>query len=1183
MEEPTPNRTPETKSLLDRISQIATAVVGIVAGVALVGAVISIVSQSLRQPEDQAAAPSPPTAVPVTKTNVPKTPVNRPALPKREPIAVNVATKGGLPSGYEKVVAVTLDPKTFERQAVRSVFLRELVCQAVLIAAEDELGLATLDPAIGEVIPESEEMAGPVTVKGMAMHWGRHGKDGKQVDTLEYTISLSRPVGARVIRSDVNLILPPQEWTDAVIEQIEGLSRGKFVDFLLKAGFQKNEAKSDEVVPALNGLQNRLDFIAQFAWIQHLRARIRVEGDSPETLSGLIRAYANLGNLTDFHWNAASKAFKARSIIYAQRMIAKYGESSMTLAHRAYANALSGRHAAAMTVIETARTAKGDPAPAWLGLIDAYASYRPKELAGVTGDDQELSLYLQTRMLDLAVNPAPALVEISNFLELNPACCRASELAAEIPRLGSARVVTEGVFDAQWPDVYGRLTEVPNLPASAKEIAVVESVRGNKPPEAEYERRMEMISALSAATSIKETQGPSWAVLADMLREVTFTQVWRMLDVQGRYLAVDCDPVLQRTRPLIQGHRFEKVLDSYGSQYDTDFVKDYHKWLNSRYTSVSALPIHEHIKKIFGENLGVGVGSTILESGDDFYEDLARRLAWKHGLSSSRMYVVSPLWPAAVADTIAHNWRLAATHAAEWEETYADSTPIMMAFGRRYQMERRRADAIRCLEKVNKTTPTFAAYLALATLHDELGELDKWQSSLEAAVQLPNLGLERAQAEAALADGFMKRGEWKLAEPHAQASASSGSAWGMQKAARVSEGLEDWKTAERYVSAISRRYVTSIDSWYFWCIRSGRGDLDAAKDLAESYWQGAGANAQGNTKYHIAMGQLFEDKTPDAVSTLKEFYLKGQRNHEEYATLAAVLADSIGDVNTRDELFTEMFVKWEQYKPYHELVNMFRGVISGDDNKRWDPLAFEVVVLNTDASTVPWLYMLAGIFLAHHQSPELSQEYLQTAATGFDVSRTACVIVSHLLRKQNVTIGKTRLNDLPDALAPFAELLRKSQIARDDRKFDEADAILMKALEQRPDFVQAALILAKSHADQGRFADAIQQYEKLLQVDPNLSAACNRLSLIYSTCSDDAIRNGKKAMEYAERGNSVRANQDAETLNALAAANAELGNFDKAVELQTLACTMELYRSVNQLTAYKDKKPFRQPLPERSQ
>lgn len=1182
---PKPRSRSKSKSKKKQDSPLIMGLVGGIAVVVLVVAVMSIVSRSRPQPivDDRVHGPSA-----VTGNNgSPTMPImaaspNRAVPAKPGPMAVNVSTKGGLPTGYEKVVGVVLDPKTFERQAVHSLFLRELVCQAVLISAEDELGLATLDPAIGEIIPESQDMAGPVTVKGMAMHHGRRGADGKQIETLEYTITLTRPGGTQVTRSQMKLELPPQEWTDSAIEQIEGLSRGQFVEFLLNAGFQKNEAKSSETVPPLNGLQHRLDFVAQFAWIRHLRAKIRAEGESLESLGELIRAYANLGNLTDFHWNAASKAFKTRSIIYAQRMVAKYGSSPMTLAHRAYANALSGRHSTAIAAIADAKLAKGDPAPAWLSMIDAYAAYKPKQLVEASEPYRELSLYLRTRMLDLDVNAEVALAEITNFLGTNPACCRATELIAEIPRLGTARGITEGGFDAMWPALYGRLTEVPNLPAVVKNIAVAESTKNDAKPEIRYGRRMQLIDTLTAATSIKDTQGPGWGVLADMLREVTFTQVWRKLDVERRYLGVNCDPTLQLVRPLIRGHRFEKILDTYGSKFDSDAIQDYHRWLNSRYTSVAALPIYEHLKEVIGENYGIGVGATILDSCDDFYEDLDRRLAWTHGLSSAKIYMASPFWPDAVAETIVNNWGLVSPHATEWEETYGDSVPIMMAFANRYQIERRRSDAIRCLEKVNKITPTFAAYMTLAALYNEVGDLDKWQKALQDAIKLPNLGLEKAHAQAMMADGLMQRGEWKRAKPFAVAAASSGAAWAMEKAARVSEGLNDWKTAEGYIAAISERYRTSADSWYFWCIRSGRGDIKAARALAEDYWQEAGSNPADTIHYHIAMGQLFDDRASEAVATLKDFYLKGQRDHEEYATLAAVLADRIGDEKTRDELFTEMFVKWEYYKPYHELVNMFRGVISGDQNKRWDPLAFELVVLSADASTVPWLYMLAGIFLANHQFPELSQEYLQTAATAFDVSRTSCVIVSHLLRKQKVAIGKTRLYDFPDSLAPFVDMMRKSHIARDDHKFDEADAILKKVLEQRADFILASLTLAQSYADQGRFTEAIKQCEELLQVDPNLSATWHQLSQIYSTCPDDSIRNGKKAMEYAERGNSVRAIQDAETLNALAAAYAELGDFDKAVELQTRACAMEHYHTVDRLSAYKDKKPFRQPLPERS-
>ena len=55
-----------------------------------------------------------------------------------------------------------------------------------------------------------------------------------------------------------------------------------------------------------------MNHFSQFAAVRHLHALHRSEGQSADTLAALVRAYANLGPLTNFHWNATHKVFKAR-------------------------------------------------------------------------------------------------------------------------------------------------------------------------------------------------------------------------------------------------------------------------------------------------------------------------------------------------------------------------------------------------------------------------------------------------------------------------------------------------------------------------------------------------------------------------------------------------------------------------------------------------------------------------------------------------------------------------------------------------------------------------------------------------------------------------------------------------------------------------------------------------------
>ncbi|MFV0442921.1 MAG: hypothetical protein ACK5Q5_05065, partial [Planctomycetaceae bacterium] len=51
------------------------------------------------------------------------------------------------------------------------------------------------------------------------------------------------------------------------------------------------------------------------------------------------------------------------------------------------------------------------------------------------------------------------------------------------------------------------------------------------------------------------------------------------------------------------------------------------------------------------------------------------------------------------------------------------------------------------------------------------------------------------------------------------------------------------------------------------------------------------------------------------------------------------------------------------------------------------------------------------------------------------------------------------------------------------------------------------------------------------------------------TCSDENIRSGKAAVQYAERANQLTQEQDSDYLDTLAAAAATSGDFNRAVEV----------------------------------
>lgn len=1086
------------------------------------------------------------------------------------------AEQGGMPKGYEKVVAVSLDGIVTRTDTLGSL-LRELARQGLLISAEEELGLPTLDRAIGELIPTGNAAPGPyqVTIVGFTKSESKNS-DPFAVVPYDFTLTISRRElsGQPFTWASPQMPVPDQNWYEPLVEQVEAMSRGAFVEVLQKGGFQKSNRKSASGTRPGAKPENRLDVISQFALTRYLHAQIATDGESPEALAGLARSYSNLGSLTDFHWSPASKGFKARGLLYAQRLVSKYGPSPFSLAHRAYARALAGRHAAALEAVAAARVAKGDAAPSWLDLIQAYCEFKPTSLEQAKGSDHELALYLRSGLVDLENEKVRSLEVLQKFLTTNPACSRAADMLADMPALGVMRGVTEVGFNEMWPHLYQRSAAIPDLPAAAKKIA--DAAKGRKmDPRTENSRRKELLVALQSAGGIKDHAGPSWVVLADLLRDISFAQAYRILHVEVDALGVNADGTIQRLKPLVQGHPFEKFLEGFGSDKRAAMaaLANLGTAIDKNLLEPTAIPLTIEMYERLDSREGDKVAFKIITNTDQIYEDAIRAQTSLVSLpDKGNLFRISPHSPKAIANEIKRNPNLPL---AEWEEKYGGNVVVLMALFRRYEADHRSSDALRCLQKAVDISPSCSTYLELSKLHVALGQRDLWQADLEKALKLPSLGLEHAQIHSELADWLMRQGKWKQAKSHALEAAESFSAFGLLSASHYSEGIENWVDAERYQQLVSTRYENLADNWYLWCVRTGRGKSKEARTLAERHWKSLVQPLDSGKKWRLATAHLLNGKRDEAIALLREL-LRDDRDGAA-GIYAAVLADEAAANAVRDELFREIETTLPSNNPVLDLASCFQNLMAGKEQGRWDPLVFELLVYNSHEDSVPYLYLAAGQFLGKHGQKELSKEYLQTAATPFRVESVAAVVAADLLRKQKVTVGKARTSNLPDALAPLAEQVANARFAQKRGEYDEAVASLTKVLKTRGDFLPALAIRASVYQSQKKFAEAIADLEMMVSKSPNSYHGYTRLAKLLATCEKSELRNGPKALENAKRGSDLRPFQTRDSVSTLAMAHAECGQFDKAIELEKRAATMPGDESASRerLASYLANKPYR--------
>ena len=138
---------------------------------------------------------------------------------------------------------------------------------------------------------------------------------------------------------------------------------------------------------------------------------------------------------------------------------------------------------------------------------------------------------------------------------------------------------------------------------------------------------------------------------------------------------------------------------------------------------------------------------------------------------------------------------------------------------------------------------------------------------------------------------------------------------------------------------------------------------------------------------------------------------------------------------------------------------------------------------------------------------------------------------------------------------------------------------------------EEAIRLAPKHQDprinrrvvwekKGEWDKVIAEYEATLKEGSPTAATCNELAWLRATCRDEKFRNGRQAVEYATKACELTAWKEAINLDTLAAAYAEAGDFDKAVEWQQkgmdLAPADEKADYESRLKLYQEKKPYRQ-------
>jgi tetratricopeptide (TPR) repeat protein len=563
-----------------------------------------------------------------------------------------------------------------------------------------------------------------------------------------------------------------------------------------------------------------------------------------------------------------------------------------------------------------------------------------------------------------------------------------------------------------------RLTPVKDLPPAARRALP----NLQRDPTA-VQGALEIADALVAASGDEELP---WSVLGRLVRETQFINVQRRADFLANHLGVDASEYVRQYLPLVKNHPYRGLIEIYGLNHPGPsqmreklkdiVVPDPVPTLMPLYRAMDLAQLHPANQEP-GEHLTYTQWDGRWMDGTSIDLERILRLRWSHKnyeVSCARdLADASPHSPVYMAKMIELRWPFASEHLKEWEQTWGDHPTLAAALGKQYTTLKQWPEAEKYLKIYLAKAPDRWAYEMLANNYLTQGDEAKWLSTLTEALEHPDYALDHAMIQSNIAWHFINKREFAKAKPYADGAAGSYSSWGLLVAAYCEEGLGHWDVAEDLIRRNAERYEKGM-SWFEWCMRTGKGDLRSAEQLALQTIQSPRGDDEGREALTIAAGyHLFKGQTAEAEKTLDESFRK--YNDTWSGMQLAVLREAARDFAARDAILQNSITSADQNPPspgrpnpqsdwvrprIAELARVYQQGCAAGPAGKLDLTAVEKVLRETDwpRERQNMCYFI-GRILQLRGDKEAALTYLNRAAGGLDKSLLNCGLAWIELRK----------------------------------------------------------------------------------------------------------------------------------------------------------------------------------------
>ena len=807
----------------------------------------------------------------------------------------------------------------------------------------------------------------PTASGGPSIQLGSYTIDDRGPDKANHAFVLrgDGERAERLLKVDLPCPYSPDGDLKKLVERAELLSRRDFPGVLAKLGVKgkPNAIKADAKLPAgVEEQPSQLGLTWVLAAVRSLHEAIRADGESPARLGVLARSYALLGVLSEFQWHPAHKAFKARALLYAERLVARDPKGDWPLWNRAYVRAMVGMHGDAHADLKAAaRAGRPSSQPAWADLIQGLAQQDETKLGPGPGVSPKLAALLRMLVMEFPYGTQPSLEAARDVVDLDPECFRACDAMCQASGVSNLHVATTLGPEALGQTLTKSLKSMPGLPTSVRDF-LARPVGGD----AALYRLLEKSGAPA-----NDPGEPSWSVMGHLLRETRFVHVFRRLHFMRMVWGVPIDEYWSESRASVAGHRFYPALEILADN-SADRFRPQTRFLD-QVTKLELEPVETPMISFLhqsGNKEAMKGRWTAERHADHIARDLAQMVEGERDtiklMLAGTLLRVSPDNALALATMIELD-KDSSAKMAEWEKKAGDSQPLLAALAAHSTREKKYDQTERYLTRYIQIHPDFWGYYTLAANYKAKGDLKRWQAMLEKSLTVEDRGLQHARAQGELAYYFMDQGQWAKAKPYAEAAGETWANWGMDCALRCADGMKDWDRAVLWAQRRTVRYPSGPDTlfvWYLMCMRTGRGDLAAARRFTDEHLRTHGGLA-GLTPAIRCYYQWLNGDLKGALKSRLESYRQMPNMGDCQIVLA--LAELVGDKATTDEYRKLLVTEYRNNGPKNARIGeLLPGTLKGGKSRPPDMKAVDEVLATIPAERRPAAEFWVGLYLKAH-------------------------------------------------------------------------------------------------------------------------------------------------------------------------------------------------------------------------